>query len=531
MSDGQVGVRVTDTGPGIPADELPAIFDRYQQASTASRSPIAGSGLGLALVRELTEVHGGRVEVESAEGRGTSFTVWLPTASPDEVAEASTNRAPAELPPGDLTALAAAGASTAPHRTLTEPTDRDDVPTVLVVDDNQNMLDFLHDLLSREYKVVCATDSAEALERLRTERPDIILSDVMMPGPDGIALCETLKRDESLRHIPVVLLTARASLESKVTGLEAGADDYITKPFHPEELHARVGALLRMRRIERELAASHERLTLAYSELRDTQAQLTQAEKMASLGTLVAGVAHEINNPVSFIKSSIDLITDSIVELRQMLEHHLRDDVADQLDLRALRKDLDYERRFRMLEQNAAICRDGAQRATRIVNDLRAFSRPGIGSPEPADLHEILDRSIRLLHGEAKGRVSVNRDYGECPLVVCDTGQIGQVFLNLLANGLQAIEGPGDLHVRTRRLDNRVEIEIEDSGRGMNEAEQARIFDPFFTTKQIGKGTGLGLSIARSLVKAHGGDIAVRSEPGQGSVFTVTLPIDGAPHE
>jgi signal transduction histidine kinase len=528
-TNGRVTVRVADTGPGIPAAEIPAIFDRYQQASTATQSRYGGSGLGLALVRELTEIHGGSVEVESEYGRGTTFTVSLPAVTAEDVSGQGATKGHAELPTINLSALAVAGAADA-ELPAPEP-HHSEAPSVLLVEDNPSMLDFLRGLLSRTYSVRCTTNAVAALEMLRAWRPDIILSDVMMPGPDGVALCKRLKGDESLRHIPLVLLTARASLENKILGLEAGADDYITKPFHPEELKARIHALLRMREMERDLAVSHGRLSRAYEDLRDTQAQLIQAEKMAALGTLVAGVAHEINNPVSFINSSIDLIGRDLAALRETLDRHLRTDAEDRSTLAALRQELDYEDLFETLQQNAAICRDGAQRATSIVADLRTFCRTGTGKREFTDIHEILERSLRLLAGESKGRLTVHRQFEELPPVCCDAGAMGQVFLNLLANGMQAIDGPGELFVRTRRKSEAVEIEIEDTGRGMDENVQSRIFDPFFTTKEVGKGTGLGLSIVRSLVTANGGNIRCRSNPGKGSVFTVSLPTDGAVHE
>jgi signal transduction histidine kinase len=508
----RVGIRVSDTGPGIPAHELPHIFERYRQASTAAGSSFSGSGLGLALVRELTELHRGTVEVSSESGKGTTFVVWLPAAEPD-----ATTRD--EIPSAHLYALAAAKQDATAGGEAVRVREDDTAPSVLVVDDNAGVLQFVSGLLSPEYRVRTAPDAHAALERVQAERPDIILCDVMMPGPDGVAFCQMLKRDPLLRHIPLILLTARASLTSKLSGLEAGADDYITKPFHPEELMARMRALLRMRQMERELSE-------AYTRLRDAQAQLVQAEKMASLGTLVAGVAHEINNPVSFINSSIDLISTSVSELREVLDRHL-DAPAQSQEIAALREELDYQYRIAMLEQNAAICREGASRAARIVSDLRSFCRPGTGRRELTDLHESLDQSLRLLQGEYRGRIAVHRSYGRIPPVMCDKGQISQVFLNLLANAMQAIEGSGEVTIRTQAQNGSVTVEIEDSGHGMDERVTSRAFDPFFTTKDVGKGTGLGLSIVRSLVTAHGGDIEVRSAVGKGSVFTVTLPAAG----
>ncbi|MFQ5666068.1 MAG: ATP-binding protein [Candidatus Binatia bacterium] len=525
----EAGIRVADTGPGIPASELPHIFDRYRQASTARRSTLSGSGLGLALVREFTELHGGHVDVSSDEGRGTTFTVWIPIGAPPAAEPARTGSSPA-IPSAHLAALAAAGRpTTAAAEPATHPARS--APSVLVVDDNAGLLDFLRDLLAPAYQVQTAANAQEALAAVGVRAPDIILCDVMMPGPDGLAFCQRLKRDDSLRHVPVILLTARASLDSKLSGLAAGADDYITKPFHPDELKARMAAVLRVRRMERELSRSHAELASAYDDLRAAQAQLIQAEKMASLGTLVAGVAHEINNPVSFVNSSIDLISSSIAELRQILDRHLHQAGAGQPALERLRADLDYEYRMQMLQENAAICREGASRAARIVSDLRTFCRPGTGRREATDLRDSLEQSLRLLQGECKGRVTVHREYTPVPPVLCDKGQMSQVFVNLLANAIQAIDGRGDVFIRTRSANGSVIVEIEDTGHGMDEGVASRLFDPFFTTKEVGKGTGLGLSIVRSLVTAHGGDIQVRSTVGQGSTFTLNLPINGAQHE
>ena len=526
----QVSLAVSDSGPGIPAAELPEIFERYHQASTARHAALAGSGIGLALVRQLSELQGGSVSVASRAGEGTTFCVRLP-APPAQAGGAAAAEPAAALPLTTIAALAAAqrgGGATAPPQGESAA----DAATVLLVDDNPQMLDFLCEILAPHHRLLRAGDGAAALQVLQRESPDLILSDVMMPGVDGLTLCANLKADPRLRPIPLVLLTARASLESKIGGLAAGADDYITKPFHPEELIARLAALLRMRRMEAELRRSHDQLKRAYEELRAAQAQLVHAEKMASLGTLVAGVAHEINNPLSFIRSSIDLISGSLEEMRTLLDRQLDAALRGEPEaLAQLRSALDVSERFTLLRENAAICREGAERAARIVKDLRTFSRPATAGREPTDLHANIEQSLRLLQGEYKGRVAIHRQYGSLPQVTCDPGQVSQVLLNVLANSVQAIDGKGDVTIRTSRSDGHVAVEIEDSGPGIPEHLLGKIFDPFFTTKEVGKGTGLGLSIARSLMNAHGGDVRAANRAGHGCVFTITLPIEGASHE
>jgi len=277
----------------------------------------------------------------------------------------------------------------------------------------------------------------------------------------------------------------------------------------------------------RELQRSHEQLSRAYDDLRAAQVQLVHSEKMAALGTLVAGVAHEINNPVSFIHSSIDLISTSIEDLKDTIDATLGNGGDTTAGLRDWTGDGE---RFDTLLQNAQICREGAQRAARIVQDLRAFSRPNTDGRQPTDIHASLEQSLRLLQGELKGRVSIRRDYGTLPPVVCNAGQISQVFLNLLANAVQAIPGKGEVAVRTSCRDDSIEVVIRDDGTGMSADTVEKIFDPFFTTKKVGKGTGLGLSIVRSLVDAHGGGIRVDSALGQGTTFTVVLPTNGVTH-
>ena len=526
-------VEVSDTGPGIPEDELPFIFDRYRQASTASRSSFAGSGIGLALVRELLELQGGSISVSSAVGRGTTFRLEIPIRATDEVARNADHKGANEGADdrfeNQLAALAASSSRKIHLGNDRGDQDRPATETVLVVEDNPEMLDFIRQVVSAPYNVVTAANANAAIAQLRRGGIDLIVSDVMMPGPDGIALCETLKADPDLRHIPLILLTARASLDAKLTGLAAGADDYITKPFHPDELKARISSLMRMREMERQLRRSHEQLSNAYEDLRNAQSQLIHAEKMAALGTLVAGVAHEINNPVSFVHSSIDLIAASIRELQEILERHFDGEGSPDID--SLRTEVGDGERFSTLLENAAICQDGARRAARIVQDLRTFSRPSTNGREPTDLHNSLEQSLRLLQGELKGRITIQRDYGDLPQVRCDPGQIAQVFLNLLANAAQAIQDKGVVTVRTTHNDDRVTVQFSDSGPGMTTETIDKIFDPFFTTKEVGKGTGLGLSIVRSLINSHGGDVHVESTLGEGTTFTVTLPTNGVSHD
>jgi len=249
-------------------------------------------------------------------------------------------------------------------------------------------------------------------------------------------------------------------------------------------------------------------------ELRDMQAQLTQAEKMKSLGQLVAGVAHELNNPIGFVHANLQLLDEYIQKL-----------------VEAPRDDAERERIRETISKLLSRSREGTQRVKKIVQDLRTFSRMDQADVQDADLHEEIDRTLALMEPRFKNAISVVRDYGRLPRVRCYPGQLNQVFLNLLMNACDAIGGQGEIRIKTRRSDGGVTLEFSDSGPGIPPEVQSRIFDPFFTTKPVGVGTGLGLSLSHGIIERHRGRIRVESEPGHGATFIIDLPLDATPLE
>ena len=262
-----------------------------------------------------------------------------------------------------------------------------------------------------------------------------------------------------------------------------------------------------------ELQQRHQQIETAYQELGRTQQQLTQSEKMASLGLLVAGVAHELNNPISYVHSNLDLIEDYTERLAAALDG--RNPAADPGKIRAT------------LHELITSCRDGTTRVKKIVLDLRTFSRTDDTGLVLADLHEGLESTLNLLEAQYRGRISVHRAYGGLPRVECYPGQINQIFMNLLQNAAQAIPGQGEVWIRTCTVTpgERVRIAIRDNGVGIAEEHMNRLFDPFFTTKAVGAGTGLGLSISYGIAQKHGGKIEVTRCLDRGSEFTLELPI------
>ncbi|HXG16460.1 MAG TPA: ATP-binding protein [Calidithermus sp.] len=277
-----------------------------------------------------------------------------------------------------------------------------------------------------------------------------------------------------------------------------------------------------------QLRAANEELQAAYRNLQATQMQLVQREKMASVGQLVAGVAHELNNPIGFVSSNVSTLEDFLGRLRAILDAYRQAELApaDRERIEARWRELKVDYALRYLDPMIQGIREGAERTRKIVRDLRVFARSGDEVWQAVDLHEELESSLTLLNHLLKDRIVVHRKYGTLPSVECVRSQIDQVFLNVLANAAQAISGPGEITIETRAEDGWALVVITDTGPGIPPDVIGRIFDPFFTTKPVGEGTGLGLSISYEIVKKHGGVIEAASPPGHGAVFTIRLPLE-----
>lgn len=250
-------------------------------------------------------------------------------------------------------------------------------------------------------------------------------------------------------------------------------------------------------------------------ELRDTQTQLMQSEKMSSLGQLVAGVAHELNNPIGFVHANLQLLEEFITKLSA-----------------AQASGGDTERVREAITKLLTRSREGTERVKQIVQDLRTFSRMDQAESQMADLHEEIDRTLALMEPRLKNKIKVERNYGDIPAIRCYPGQLNQVFLNLLMNACDALDATGGtIRISSERSDLGVRLEFADDGPGIPLHVQSRIFDPFFTTKEVGKGTGLGLSLSHGIIERHGGRFLVHSEPGEGASFVIDLPLDAAPSD
>ena len=276
-----------------------------------------------------------------------------------------------------------------------------------------------------------------------------------------------------------------------------------------------------------------QNLELANSKttLERLQAQLVHTEKMASLGQLSAGIAHELNNPAGFIYGNLDILGEYLKNVDRLLKVYdgitLPADAASLVA--ALKTEISYEGLAGDLGSIIADCREGAQRICDVVKNLRLFSRLDEAELKPIDIHEGIDSTIRLLSRYyTAGRIVLHREYADLPRVNCYAGQLNQVWMNLLGNAAQAVGDHGDVRIATSLSDDWITVAISDTGAGIPEVNLTRIFDPFFTTKPVGEGTGLGLSISYGIIQRHGGWITVSSKVGSGTTFTVRIPICAA---
>ena len=494
---------VADTGTGIPGGELAHIFERFHRVEGGKARTQEGTGIGLALTQDLVRLHGGVITAESRKDEGTRFVVRIPTGS----AHLPPERIATPAAPPSATSLASAFVDEAIRWLPDMPADglpprapaaagQSHTPPVraeriLVVDDNSDMRGYLRQLL-RRWEVTTTGDGASALEQARSEVPDLILTDVMMPGLDGFALLHELRADPRTRSIPVLMLSARAGEEARVSGLGAGADDYMVKPFSARELIARIGSLLNLARARREaedLRAAAEAANRAKDEF------------LAMLG-------HELRNPLAPILTALQLM-----KLRA--------------DGTAVRERTVIDRQVRHL--------------VRLVDDLLDVSRIARGKIELH--HQMVDLSAIVAAAvEATSPLLEERHHAleiavEPALIVRgDVTRLTQVVVNVLSNAAKYTEPRGRIEITADRDGSEIELRIKDSGIGISADMLQRIFEMFTQEQQAldrsRGGLGLGLTIVRSLIELHGGSVRAASDgAGHGSQFIIRLPAAGAPGE
>jgi two-component system, NtrC family, sensor kinase len=438
------------------------------------------------------------------------------------------------------------------------------VETILVIDDSPTNLEVLYTTLSDAgYEVLIEMDGFGGIEQAKNNPPDLILLDVMMPKLDGFEACRKLQSHPVTKDIPVIFMTALSDTNEKVKGFKMGAVDYITKPFQQEEVIARINVQLKLRRLNIELDQQKQKLeerveertaelSKALEELKNMQLQLVQTEKISSLGQMVAGVAHEINNPIGFISTNLYHASQYAHDLIHLIQLYREKFPQPGSEIEEIIESVDLDHISKDLPKLISSMKLGSDRVRGIMQSMRTYSRADGREKKAVDIHEGIETTLMILQHRLKAQtfrpaIHVVKEYGNLPLVECYPGQLNQVFMNLIANAIDAIdeavpdsnwESSKGRHLTpdtvlltplicicTTADKENVTIQIGDNGKGMDLLIRDQIFQAFYTTKPEDKGTGLGLSISYQIItEKHGGTLECISSPGKGTEFIIQLP-------
>ena len=502
-SEDHARLSIRDTGVGIPETEIPRMFERFHRVKESRGRTHEGTGIGLALVQELVKLHGGSVSVESALNVGSAFTVMIPFGSghldPERIgtknetssvigASAFLQEAMRWIPEADSEADLSLDAPAVEE--IAAPAGRR--ARILWADDNADMRAYVGRLLGGRYDVEAVADGQAALESARAHLPDLVLADIMMPRLDGIALLRALRADPALREVPVIFLSARAGEESRIEGLDAGADDYLVKPFSARELVARVGSHLELARVRRD------------SRLAVTKSAEALEEAGRRKDEFLAILAHELRNPLGPVRNAAHFLKE-----RNLPDPELR-------------------RPVEMIERQVA-------HMTRLIDDLLDVSRITRGMVElrleRLLFNEVIEAAVDASRDEIEGRGHTLRVAGpERPVtLLADRQRLVQVFCNLIGNAAKYTSPGGSIELLAGAVEDVLEVRVQDSGVGIPADKLTEIFELFAQVDRSLErdgGLGIGLTLARQLIGMHRGTIEARSDgPGHGSVFLVRLPI------
>lgn len=508
MDKNSILVSVSDNGIGIEPAELPFIFDRFRQADSSTTRKYEGSGLGLSLVKDLTEQLNGKIDVASTPGEGTTFTLSFPIhgfvsdrpALPVQTRDNqdSLQRLYRLANRSGMLHLGKAAASEHDQGEDNRPQVHSP-HTLLVVEDEADLREYLVAALESTYPVMQASDGDQAWQTINEHKPSLVILDLMIPRIDGLELCARIKKSDDLRNTKIILLTARIDEDAKLTALDNGADDFLTKPFSTLELRTRIRNLLRTTDYQRELIETNNELKNTLNELKETQAQLIQSEKTNALEYLSAGILHEINNPLNYSLTALQLAGG----LPEAKESALLAEIFEDIN-------------------------EGMCRIKDIVTDLQTFAHPSPVDKQGAfRLADALKTALNFTSQDAEG-VSIINDIASDHYVVGSKNHIVQVLVNLITNALKATRAvekqrKGELRISSELAGGRILVKVRDNGTGIEGEILNSIFDPFFTTRDVGEGMGLGLSVSQTIVKAHNGSLRATSQPGEWTEFCFDL--------
>lgn len=402
---------------------------------------------------------------------------------------------------------------------------------VLVAEDSMVMRRLLVGHLKQwEYEVVECVDGAEAWETFQTDSYSIVITDWVMPNLDGLDLTRRIRDSQRPGYCYVILLTAKTDKEDLITAMEAGADDFLVKPYDREELRVRIREGERIIRLERELVEQNR-------QLRETQAALVESEKLAGVGQLAAGMAHEINNPVAFVTNNLAVLRRdlgeivTLVDKYEQMRQYIRDAPPELIaELNQIESDCDFAWLRQHLPKLLQSSTEGLARVRDIITNLRDFARLDQASHDDVKLSQAITTTVEVLSHEINEKqIVVNTEMQTVPAVSGRGDRINQVLYNVLLNAVQASPPGSSIVIRLRSVPDAVRIEIQDAGCGMDQATLGRVFEPFFTTKPVGTGTGLGMSVSYGIVRDHHGIMSIESQINCGTKVTIELPL-AVPH-
>lgn len=503
--DDAVIINIHDTGIGISQKAIPHIFERFRQADGSSTRRHTGTGLGLALVKELLAEQDGKITVQSELNKGTTFTVSLPRLDNVDIdIKALIPKQDDEIARLHLDAQRFAGLSVEDAiDNESELSLHPNLPKLLIVDDEPDIRRYLKQLLSSNYCVLQARDGKEGLQLVKQYQPDLLLLDMMLPEIDGLTVCKKLKQSKQTQQMKIIFITARGDDQIKIDALSSGADDFLTKPFSAVELQTRLNNLLNALKLEKALKQHNQQLAQALNDLKAAEAQLLHSEKLSAIGSLASGLLHEVNNPLNYTITAAQILKSD-------------PNITQDADTQETLEDII----------------EGMDRIKTIVRDLHTFAYPEEADKQtPFVLLDALNSALRFTSYDTKS-IDIAIEVSPELVVIGSHNHIVQVFINLITNAAKALADKQNAQIKISaeiihkpNQENKVLITLRDNGKGMDEATMSRIFEPFYTTREVGEGLGMGLSICYTIIKNHNSTIQVDSKLGEFTEFSFSLPL------